>query len=130
MDILKNPIVIGILALVITYAYLWWENEQKYKKNPEIKKKSVNLMIPGVVGAVSWFIASSYFDKNSSTPEKNKILAINSEVVKPTLRKELEKALSEASDIPDSFKSGSYKALDNESIKVPDLDVFMDLMSM
>ena len=33
MEIVKNPIIIGVLAGAITYGYLQWEVDKKNKKN-------------------------------------------------------------------------------------------------
>ncbi len=60
---LKNPIVLGILTAVLVYLYLYWEEEQKHKKNPKIEKKSVSFITPAVIGVIVWFISSSYFEK-------------------------------------------------------------------
>ena len=40
LDLLKNPIVLGILAAVTAYLFMYWQEEQKHKQNPKaIKKK-------------------------------------------------------------------------------------------
>ena len=83
LDLLKNPIVIGAVAGAITYAYMYWENEQKYKKKPSVKKKSVSLIAPAVVAVIVWFIASSYFDNSGFGSEakpntESPVTAINS----------------------------------------------------
>jgi hypothetical protein len=64
MDIIKNPVVIGLVAGVITYMYMGWSLEEKNKKNKKHKKpqEEVNLMIPLVVGVIMWFLAYGYFE--------------------------------------------------------------------
>ncbi len=67
IDIIKNPVIIGLLIGIIVYLYLKWENETEYeqtnKKNKKMKKpKEVNLLIPLCVGVACWFIAHNYFD--------------------------------------------------------------------
>lgn len=66
-NILVNPIVFGIFAAVIAYLYLYWDSEQKYKKNPNRPRQSVNLMIPFVIGIVVWFLAYGYFESNMTS---------------------------------------------------------------
>lgn len=63
MDILKNPIVIGMLAGVITYMYLSWEKKHN-KKNKHKKDKEINLLIPLVVAMIGWFIAYAYLQQS------------------------------------------------------------------
>jgi len=69
MDIVKNPVIIGLLAGTITYVYLTWSLDEKNKKRQKKgqKKEEVNLIIPLVVSIIGWFIAYAYFEY---TPEK------------------------------------------------------------
>src|SRR5947207_13426591 len=64
IEILKNPIVLGIFAGTIAYLYLLWDNDKKYKnakdKNEKIKK-DINLMIPLIVAVVVCVISYAYF---------------------------------------------------------------------
>lgn len=65
--IIKNPIIIGLVAGVITYAYLSWQTEQTNKKKKHRKdKEEVNLLIPLAVSIIIWFVAYAYFEY---TPE-------------------------------------------------------------
>ena len=56
----KNPVVVGLITSILTYGYMWYINEQRHKQDPEARKKRVNIMIPAVIGALSWFIMSIY----------------------------------------------------------------------
>jgi len=63
LDILKNPIIIGLLAGAIVYVYLLkqkWDAEKKKKKNKKIKVEDPNILIPvGVaimVGCIVWYV--------------------------------------------------------------------------
>jgi len=61
--IIKNPIIIGLVAGVITYAYLSWQTDKENKKKKHRKdKQEVNLIIPLVVSVIMWFIAYAYFE--------------------------------------------------------------------
>jgi heme/copper-type cytochrome/quinol oxidase subunit 2 len=78
MDILKNPIIIGLIAGALAYVYLTWtQNEQneKYKKKHKKEKKNedVNLLIPLVIAIIVWFIAYAYLENGTvySTDEFN-----------------------------------------------------------
>lgn len=67
MDIVKNPVIIGLLAGTITYAYLTWSLTEKNKKRQKKgkKKEEVNLLIPLVVAVIGWFIMYAYFEQSS-----------------------------------------------------------------
>jgi H+/Cl- antiporter ClcA len=68
LDILKNPVIIGLFAGVLTYIYLWWclkeDNKRRKNKNKKIKK-DVNLIIPSVIAVIVWFITYGYFEYNT-----------------------------------------------------------------
>lgn len=61
--IIKNPIIIGLFAGVVTYSYLSWKNNEENSKRKHKKhKKDINLMIPLMVAAIVWFLAYAYFE--------------------------------------------------------------------
>lgn len=67
-DIIKNPILHGILGGLLVYGYLYWE-ESKRKRKKEEKRKEINLMYPFfalvLVAIVSYFYQQN---QNKSTP--------------------------------------------------------------
>lgn len=64
MKIIKNPIVLGLLASVSTYIYLKWQNDIKYKDDPKLKKP-IDLLIPSVIGFCVFLLVAGYnqYDK-------------------------------------------------------------------
>jgi uncharacterized protein with PQ loop repeat len=64
MDIVNNPIVIGVVACVLTYVYLSWRAKQAMKQQKSKKPKDVNLLIPLVVGLIAWFVVYGYIEYN------------------------------------------------------------------
>lgn len=58
IELFKNPIVAAVLVTASTYCYMYYENQQKYKKNPNAIKKGVNIAIPAVVGGIVWILVS------------------------------------------------------------------------
>lgn len=78
MDIIKNPIVIGLTAGLITYGYLTMavneRNEKRSKKKgKKTENESVNLLIPVVVSIIMWFLAYAYFEHSSDSVEYDQI---------------------------------------------------------
>lgn len=72
MEVIKNPIIIGLVAGTLTYAYLTWDASEKNEKNKKRSKKNykeveVNLLIPLVVAVIGWFIAYTYFQYNNES---------------------------------------------------------------
>lgn len=64
MEIIKNPIIIGFTAGILTYTYLSWDLNEKKKLKKGYKIKEVNLLIPLVVAIIGWFIAYAYLQYN------------------------------------------------------------------
>lgn len=122
MDIIKNPVVLGLIAGVLTYIYLWWsksnnsskKNGKKYKKD----KGDVNIMIPGIVALVVWFIAYGYteFGTTVSTSLPHQVTAL------PNLDTKYKMVKTSSSDSIRSFN------LINKGVSIPSAlpDVFIE----
>ena len=76
IEIIKNPIFLGILSGLVTYLYLLWDQNQKnlrrskQGKNKRFTQKNINLLIPVVVSLVVCILSYSYFymSNNISIP--------------------------------------------------------------
>ena len=113
IDLLRNPIIIGLIAGVITYLYMYWDIEQKHKKNVKAKKPKVNVLLPSVVAIIVWFIAASYLD--NSTPKD-----LPGPVTQPHYK--LVDSDGVATD-----GSRSYHLVRKNDIRLPPANVFIDL---
>lgn len=118
LDLFKNPIVLGILAAIATYLFMYWQEEQQHKKNPKADKKKVDIMTPGVIGALVWFISGSYFD--TSTTDKKSMLPLN------TIVHKLDENIALSSDSSGSDVK-SYRLVGKGRIQLPQQEVFLDL---
>ncbi len=105
MDIIKNPIILAVLAGTIAYLYLYYNKQSKEKS-----KESINLMYPGIVALIT--LVSSYLFFSSKT-----------ENVSP----ELQGGKNFSESVTDSFGSNTYKLIGKNNIKLPQTDVFIDL---
>ena len=71
--LIKNPVIIAVVAGVLVYAYMAWnkkqENEKRLKKGKKIREENKydNIIIPGVTAVIVWFIAYGYFNNNKSS---------------------------------------------------------------
>lgn len=59
ISVIKNPIVLGLVACVVVYLYLKWQNDEKYKDDPKIKP-SVDITVPAVVGVGVFLLIAGY----------------------------------------------------------------------
>ncbi len=114
LDILKSPLLLGLIAAIGIYTYMYWEKAKEYRNNPTIKRKRVNILMPGIIGIIVWFIASSYMCEN--LPQiKNIPMYHSKNIVRGAL---------------DEYPSGSilsYHLIKDNNIKMPNTDVFMEL---
>ena len=97
-EIITNPIVIGLVAGLITYIYMKWKNEKDKGKKDKKKNTDVNLLIPASVFVVFWFISYAYFSsddvssKNSTSVKESEKINVK---IKPTKSAELSSASNE-----------------------------------
>lgn len=130
IDILKNPIVIGVFVATSTYLYMWYSENKRMVKNPKTKKKPVNVITPLVIGVITWFIASSYLKNQDST----QVSATPIKTQVPTLAGGMNGKLkhhivtAKGSIHSDgTLGSASYHVIGKNNIRLPPTDVFIDL---
>lgn len=123
-----NAIIVGIVIGAIVYLYLWWKNEEEYKKDESKPKKSINYIIPCVFAVFGWFISSFYFDsvQTSQTLTDTHVETVKTTEnalpipVEPTTNLNLK-------DNTMSAGSESYKLIGKKQVTLPNQDVFIDL---
>ena len=127
IEFLKNPIVLGLLATVLTYIYFHWKAEQERKKNPDAKRKRPNFLIPGISGVVVWFLASSYFEQanpklieqSAGYKDPHTAFAPPSPIENSVANKVVDSAVSTTSH--------SYHYIGKNKVRLPPTDVFIDI---
>ena len=62
LDIIKNPVIIGLTVGVLVHLYFKWEDSKK-EHNKQHKRKDSRLLIPLFIGIAVWFIAHNYYEK-------------------------------------------------------------------
>ena len=111
MDIIKNPIVIAVLLGTLTYGYMYWEEQQRKKKNPKISDKAINLITPIVVAVISWFLAANFFEGGDACSSSQMLEQIEYKLVS-----------EHAPQMKDDFEF-----INPDEIKLPPSEVFVDL---
>ena len=66
MDIIKNPVIIGLFFATVTYVYLYRSVNDKKKSKKHHKKEEINLLIPLIVGLIVWFMSFAYFQNDNT----------------------------------------------------------------
>lgn len=117
-DLLKNPIVIGLILGTITYLYLYWENKKKKEKNDKIVD-GVNYYIPIAVAILGWFIAYNIFGKWNTT--------IDTANIQPTSN--IQQGCGPVNNpVSDNIKNNDvYHVATKNTIRLPQTDVFIDI---
>jgi hypothetical protein len=90
VEILKNPVIFGLLAGIIVYNYMEWnrkkEIEKRLKKGKKIKDsmKKTDIIIPSIVAIIVWFISFAYFNYKEEKSNTTQIQTnIQSQPIKP-----------------------------------------------
>ena len=124
MKLVKNPVIIALVAGCIAYAYMAWnrkkENEKRLKKNKKIKEENKydNIIIPGVVAVIVWFIAYGYFNYYNKQHPTVQSLGLN-KVGEP---------YKVASDSPSATRNSFTLVNKTGGISLPTVpDVFVDM---
>ena len=123
MKIFKNPIILGILFAAIAYLFLYWQEDRKKKENKEYEKKPINILIPGIIGILVWFLSSYYFEKNNIPNSCNDTQPIYS-AEKPNLISQPTYKLVRSEE---SIGSRSYHLVGKNKVRLPPTDVFIDV---
>lgn len=69
--LIKNPVILAVVAGIIVYIYMAWnkkqEDNKRLKKGKKIKQENKynNIIIPGVTAILVWFITYGYFNNNN-----------------------------------------------------------------
>ena len=111
-NIIKNPILIAVVAGVIVYAFITWKNNEKKKK----KDKMNALLAAGITTAIVWLIAYGYLNYKPSNNQNN----IQPEKMVPTY-----KLVRDVSESPKSFTlinpNGGISAPFGGNTQMPDV---------
>lgn len=126
INILKNPVVLTIIASSLTYLYLWWENKKLKDKNPKAKIENVSYITPIIVGLLTLFITYNLFgfDNGEKSVENN----ITGEIKQDGGANLIELGKNKLSEgLTDTFGSNTYHLVSKNNIKLPQTDVFIDI---
>lgn len=142
INILKNPIIIAILAAAVTYLYMYWENEQRKEKDPKAEHSDVSYWPPLIVGSIVGLVAYGFL-YDSSVPSlgvsteasidreaiemDQEVLAENA--VEPVGQSGGEKGNFGLGNINSigTVGSESYHLIGRKNIRLPNTDVFIDI---
>ena len=135
----KNPIILGLLGAILSYVYLYWKAEQKYKEDKSVKKEQVNILIPGAIGVIVWFIAATYFESenegyanNNHDPKIDNKSLNNTSLQNMTGGSKMNSVnhTSKSSSVSQPSKmvqNKSYHLIGKNRVRLPPTDVFIDI---
>ena len=138
MDIIKNPVVVGVICGIITYVYMKYTsdkiNERRIKRmkkeNINLKLDKVNLLIPLAISIVGWFFATNYFENEEKTeqtiivsevPQINDIGKLPQSGGIGELNKQMNNVIDSISDSARSYHLISRGLNIPNNIKMPDV---------
>ena len=132
LNFFKNPIILAVIAGVLTYTYMWWDNKQKKEKNPKAVIEEIDYIPPLMVALLTLFITYNLFGFDNASTNNTMNMEVVMEPAKPLLEggnKLINQSMqTKFSDrIADSFDSHTYHLLGKNTIKLPQTDVFIDI---
>jgi hypothetical protein len=100
--IIKNPVLIAVVAGVLAYTYMAWKRREQLKKSKKARKnkklKYVDIIIPGIIAVIAWFLAYGYLHYNVESIDSDNIQPMNGVERVPTYR-----LVNDVSVTPTSF---------------------------
>lgn len=99
-DIIKNPIIIGLIIGVLIYLYIYWHNDKYKNKKSKLISKGNTILIPLTVGFLVALLIYSYMQFTKKKPQDvNLIQEGVSGALANNLGKNLNYNLKESSDV-------------------------------
>jgi hypothetical protein len=103
-EFITNPVILGLVAGSIVYAYLSWTrkkyNEKRLKKGKKIKDadKYDEIIIPILVAVLVWFIAIGYINYKTNPNQQ-----IQNQQLPPTMNPGYKLVVDQPSELHNSF---------------------------
>lgn len=121
---LKHPLLLGIVSGIITYMYLYWDNNQNRNRKNKTKKK-IDPMIPITIGVVVWFLTTNFFDESDNMNNMNNINSIRNNNITGIISDH--DILSLDIDDNNLISENSYKLIGKKNVDTINQDMFIDL---
>ena len=128
-ELIKSPIVLAVLATLLTYGYLYWSQMEKQKKYPKARLEPISIVTPLIVGLLVFVVAYNLFGKSSSNVESNvqSQWQINEPIYEqPSVKAQCAKAIDKIK-FTEGVESATYHLVGKNAIRLPQHDVFIDL---
>jgi|688.fasta_scaffold317908_2 hypothetical protein len=132
LSFLKNPVILAILAAIMTYLYMYWDNKKKREANPKADIEPVSLVTPAIVGVLTLFITYGFFGSSNVVKNVDSV----GEVIDQTNQSGGVKLLDSnplankrkiSERLTDTFDSNTYHLVGKNTIRLPQTDVFIDI---
>lgn len=124
-ELLKNPLVLGLIAAAGTYSYLYWDNMQQKKKYPKADIEPISMITPIIVGLLVFVIAYNLLKTDplgqipiSNLPQQPGYIP---ELEPPKITGGIKNNIEALS------ASSTYHLVGKNAIRLPQADVFIDL---
>lgn len=126
LNFLKNPILLTIIAVALTYLYLYWDMRNKQERNPNTYIEPPGFMIPAGIGLVTFLITYKLFGLSwFKTNDVSK--TVESVNTKPVQNAGNINNNNLSEKLTEGFDSNTYHMVRKNTIRLPKTDVFIDL---
>lgn len=133
LSFLKNPIILAIIATVITYLYMYWENQKKKDENPKVDIEPVSYITPAIVGLLTLFITYNFLSTSEPDASVTAVLEQSKEI-QPSVNllgggsgSGIINKSRISERLTDSFGSNTFHLIGKNAIRLPPTDVFIDI---
>ncbi len=124
-ELIKSPIVLAVIATLITYAYLYWTDLEKQKRYPKVKLEPISIVTPLIVGLLVFIVAYNLFEKSTGNMQLPNA-SINAQMQELPAKVQCAKAINKMK-FTEGVESATYHLVGKNAIRLPQHDVFIDL---
>ncbi len=125
-ELIKNPIVLAVVATLITYGYLYWTNLEKQKKYPKAKLEPIGIVTPLIVGLLVFIVAYNLFEKSTGNVQLPNA-EVNAQMQELPAKMQCAKAINKMKFTEGGIDSATFHLIGKNAIRLPQHDVFIDL---
>ena len=124
-EIFTNPLVLALIAALITYGYFYWDAQEAHKKNPKAPVEPISIVTPIIVGLLVFVLAYNLFPSKATVNYDTNQMSMQ-QTPQTQAQAQCNKFIDNHK-LTDGLDSATFHLVGKNQIRLPQTDVFIDL---